>query len=124
MKGRISLDGCVEASYSENYITKFSIGEKVCIKSKALKGILEPILIKSINIKKLGNSYNGYDVYVIYIDNQNRFWPEEDVIDVQQANNYVNNYIKKLKKYINELDACKRKEVLPKIISIFPDILN
>ena len=124
MQGKIRFSGCAVSSYIKNYITEFAVGQKVCIRSKAQKGILEPVIIKSIKINKFGNSYNGFNNNVLYTDMQNISWPESELITVEQANGYITGYIIKLKRYLDQLDACQRKIVLPNLILKFPNILN
>jgi hypothetical protein len=124
MQGKISFSGCAVGSYSERYVSEFTIGQKVCVKSKALKGILEPIIIKLIKIEKPGDSYRGYGTYIVYKDTQNRLWPEAELVTIEQANGYINAYVFKLKKYLENLDACQRKNILPELILKFPSILD
>lgn len=88
--GIIRVRGCSENKVRFNYPILFEIGTKAFIKSKALKGIIEFVVIKKSFFKK--NSYTSRlqtvglsKEGVAYVDTFNRFWMEHELVFESEA---------------------------------------
>lgn len=84
--GGLEFIGCGYSDYTKNVITRFHIGEIVCLLGKARGGKLVKIRIKKINL------VNQYDYN--YQDTQNRIWKENELCDLEFANLMIENYIR------------------------------
>lgn len=90
-EGSIRLRGCSEVKLKFNYPVLFLVGSKAYIKSKALRGEIEYIVIKKSFFKK-NNSFVsrpltiGLTSYqVAYLDTFNRFWMEDELVFESEA---------------------------------------
>lgn len=80
--GGLKLKGSFLTCYSVRKHIKYSIGDFVFVKEKALKGIIERVCIKKYFII----SEYKYDIFK-YQDTFNRIWFENEIIPHQEAVN-------------------------------------
>lgn len=84
--GFLRIRGCAQIGLQFSYPVLFLVGSKAFIKQKALKGILEYIVIKK-SFYRRENPFQsrslsiGKTFYqVSYLDTLNRFWVEDELI--------------------------------------------
>lgn len=106
-KGELKLLGCCAVRFVENFIALYPVGARVFIKSKAVIGKLEFVVIKKIR-RLLPNNISSYGILpeVMYEDTLNRIWSEEELITESHANNLYESYLK-------EIRILKEKSCLP-----------
>lgn len=91
--GLIKIYGCAIKYFQKRFLVYFGSGERVYIKDKAKKGILESIIIK--NVSRNTNekiSYSGFVAVVVYVDTTNRVWLEKELIPEAEAIDYAKIY--------------------------------
>jgi len=69
--GSVKLKSCSDFKVVQLYSVPFGLNSVVYIKQKAMKGIMEKIAIKRINM--VGNVFN-------YCDSTNRVWLEHELV--------------------------------------------
>lgn len=93
--GGLKLKGYSSTCFSIIKHLKYSIGDFVFIKEKALKGIIERVCIKKYFL-----TATEYDIFK-YQDTFNRIWFENELIPHQEAVNLsINFYENKLSTFI------------------------
>jgi len=98
-------NGCAVASRVRTFTYEFTENDFAFVQKKALKGLLEEVAIKEVQI---GNDAYGQD-YITYQDTWNSLWNEDelvaetDAIDLAVA--YWNSYIAQLE----NLDLCAQR---------------
>mgnify|MGYP003419621328 CR=1 FL=1 len=95
--GSFSVGGCSLFSSYAYYWCKYSIGSIVYLRSKALKGKFEKIVIKSIIIPKFYDPAKiilRKNIYArtVYVDSMNALFLENELINYDDAVYYANNY--------------------------------
>ena len=88
--GNININGCGAVSKSENFLSKYQSGDKVWLRYKAKKGILESVVIKELRI--LGGAFSYNQVVSIYVDTYNSLYNEEELIPLNLALELKNQY--------------------------------
>jgi hypothetical protein len=82
--GKIRTFGSAIISTVQYFEVYFGVGSVAYIKKQAEKGILEKILIKKI-YKNMPKIYSGVLPIISYVDNTNRVWIEDELIDEDDA---------------------------------------
>jgi hypothetical protein len=88
--GIIKINGCAEFKLQYNYDVLFLVGSKAFIKSKALRGIIENIVIKKSFFKRRTyysrpQTFGLKSYEVAYLDTFNRFWIEDELVLKSEA---------------------------------------
>jgi hypothetical protein len=91
--GRVRVNGCAGISYARNYLTEYSVGDRVWVRKKASLGRFESVVIKRVRVGSAGNpSYGGSETVVVYTDTFNRVWMERELVSLQEAEALVSSY--------------------------------
>lgn len=88
MDDTVFTGGCAIYSSTRYYTSKFQINEIVWLKSKALKGKVEKIAIKSI---KMPFPYN-----FLYKDHLNSLYNEKDLLKENEAIDLIEQFVEKM----------------------------
>jgi hypothetical protein len=84
--GIIKIRACALVKFKKAYPILFENNSKAFIKNKALRGILDFIVIKNSYLN-MDPSYtrSGIQPVVVYIDTFNRVWLEEELLYQEEA---------------------------------------
>jgi hypothetical protein len=99
------LIGCAIVKTNFNYETKYNVGDKLYLRSQALKGKYEKVFIKKVNLRyySLNNFYN----IIQYFDTFNAFHDERELLTFAQAKVLVDAYIaRKNAEYLDLIKNC------------------
>ena len=89
--GGKGLYGCAIVTFSFNYITKYQAGDTLWLRSQALKGEYEKVVLKKVYLTFYNT--NSYYNRVAYFDTFNAFHDERELLTYNEAKNLVNAYI-------------------------------
>lgn len=81
--GSITLKGCAAASATKTYVTKFEPRDAAYIRQRAIKGIIEKVVVKEVLIYRGRKSYN--QAVWVYKDTLNGLHNESDLLTYQEA---------------------------------------
>lgn len=94
--GRVRVNGCAGTGWEGDYQMKYSVGQRVWIKKKAILGIAESVVVKRLNRKMLDRiSYTGIDWQAFYTDTFNRIWREDELISEAESSELIAKYEQK-----------------------------
>jgi hypothetical protein len=100
--GRVFVFGRSEILFKQTYEVRFNIGTIAYVKKQSEKGILEKVLIKKIH-RNAPEIYSGVIPIVSYVDNTNRVWIEEELVDQDDAFDNYHVYWTRIKRMAEEL---------------------
>jgi hypothetical protein len=75
---------------TQNYPVGFNVGDIACTKPSALKGIIEKIVVKEIQVAE---SASINQIAYIYKDNLNQLWNSDELITYAAAKILAQNYL-------------------------------
>lgn len=100
--GIVKIFGFAFISKIEYFEVYFDVGSIAYIKRQAEKGILEKILIKKI-YRNMPRIYSGVTPVISYVDNTNRVWIENELIDERDALDSYHVYWTRIKNMAEEI---------------------
>lgn len=91
--GKVTVNGCAGIGVKENYISLFSVGQRVWIKKKARVGKIESVVIKRKARRTLGRvTYTGIEGQFFYTDTLNRIWREDELVSESESMNLISSH--------------------------------
>jgi hypothetical protein len=95
--GSVKVGGCALASYGINRYFAHPIGSTRYVKPKALKGVLEKIVVKAVRMPKAFDPTRtrmGHfgDLSPLYVDTFNALFVEEELISKTDALVYIEQF--------------------------------
>lgn len=91
--GVVKIRGCSEVSGKFYYVTKFGERSPAYVKQKAIKGIIEKVVIKQVILQRSPKTYN--QIVWLYKDTFNGLWNESDLLTHQEALDLATAYLEK-----------------------------
>lgn len=82
--GAIGICGTSDYQVSVYINYKYGIGSQVYVKKKAMRGIMQPVIVKKVNVKYTGD---------IYFDLDNAVWMESELIWFDEAQDMAIQYL-------------------------------
>lgn len=100
--GSIRVGGCSSYKWSYNYRYAFAIGSILYLKPKALKGVLEKVVVKDVRFPRKSDPTRRLlcrfcDLYPLYVDTLNALFNEEELITREEAVELIRDYQEKLR---------------------------
>jgi hypothetical protein len=95
--GSAKVGGCALYSYGIKYYFAHPIGSARYVKPKALKGVLEKVVVKAIRLPKAFDPTRTRmakygDLSPLYVDTLNALFVEEELISREDALAYIEQY--------------------------------
>lgn len=111
--GTIKVGNCANYIFRKRFFVQFKVGSIAYSKPKALKGVLEKIVIKKIRLfpereSALQTSCHICTFPPMYIDTLNAYHNEEDLLGPEEAIALINNYnlVQRAKIEKNAMENC------------------
>jgi hypothetical protein len=99
---KIKLHSCNGYDPQPPITTKFQIGEIAYLRNKAKQGMMESIFIKKL---KPLNSIVCQNIYAIYLDNNNFYYNEEELVKEDEAKNLIKEFV------INKINNLSKSKI-------------
>ena len=75
--------GCAAIKHTKYVLIPFGVRDIVCVRRSAMRGIIEKVCIKRVNIEK--DTTTNILLGINYTDTQNRIWMEDELIAYSTA---------------------------------------
>jgi hypothetical protein len=96
--GRLCLSSWTKVSYTKQFATKFGVRDSAWSKKRALRGVLDEIVVKRVEV--VGSS--GVVPVYLYVDTFNSLWREDMLLTHAEAMSLATDY------YVREMTLLDR----------------